>query len=204
MTKKTGRRSFIKKSAGTLATATFATPFIKSLARAQSNRVIRGAMALGQFSSIDPHKANEHTGYSVVAAMFNSLVRTPPGGSTADPSALEGDLAESWESNNDLTEWTFKLRENIQWQKGFGEFTADDVAFSVNRIKDPKTGSAWSKRFANINAQVIDRYTIKLTSPKPDPLFLTKVFDWQTGNIACKKAAEKMGEKFSTKRQRHS
>ena len=197
MTKKATRRSFIKKTSGTLAAATLATPFINFSAKAKSEKVIRGAMALGQFSAIDPHTANEHTGYSVVAAMFGSLVRTPPGGSTADPAALEGDLAESWESSNDLTEWTFNLRKNIQWQKGFGEFTADDVAFSVNRIKDPKTGSAWSKRFANINAQVIDRYTVKLTSPKPDPLFLTKVFDWQTGNIACKKAAEKMGDKFS-------
>jgi peptide/nickel transport system substrate-binding protein len=83
--------------------------------------------------------------------MFNSLVRTPPGGASADPAALEGDLAEHWESNKDLTEWTFNLRRNVQWQKGFGEFTADDVAFSVNRVKDPKTGSAWSKRFANVS-----------------------------------------------------
>ena len=197
MTKKTTRRSFIKKTSGTLAAATLATPFINFSAKAQSEKVIRGAMALGQFSAIDPHTANEHTGYSVIAAMFNSLVRTPPGGASADPAALEGDLAEHWESNKDLTEWTFNLRRNVQWQKGFGEFTADDVAFSVNRVKDPKTGSAWSKRFANVSVQVIDRYTIKLSVPKPDPLFLTKVFDWQTGNIACKKAAEKMGDKFS-------
>ena len=197
MTKKATRRSFIKKTSGTLAAATLATPFINFSAKAQSEKVIRGAMALGQFSAIDPHTANEHTGYSVIAAMFNSLVRTPPGGASADPAALEGDLAEHWESNKDLTEWTFNLRRNVQWQKGFGEFTADDVAFSVNRVKDPKTGSAWSKRFANVSVQVIDRYTIKLSVPKPDPLFLTKVFDWQTGNIACKKAAEKMGDKLS-------
>ena len=96
MTKKTTRRSFIKKTSGTLAAATIATPFINFTAKAQSEKVIRGAMALGQFSSIDPHTANEHTGYSVIAPMFNSLVRTPPGGSSADPDALEGDLAVNW------------------------------------------------------------------------------------------------------------
>ena len=120
MTKKATRRSFIKKTSGTLAAATLATPFINFSAKAQSEKVIRGAMALGQFSAIDPHTANEHTGYSVIAAMFNSLVRTPPGGASADPAALEGDLAEHWESNKDLTEWTFNLRRNVQWQKGFG------------------------------------------------------------------------------------
>jgi len=197
MTKKSTRRSFIKKTGGTMAAATFAAPFINFSAKAQSEKVIRGAMALGQFSSIDPHTANEHTGYSVVASMFNSLVRTPPGGASADPAALEGDLAVNWESNKELTEFTFNLRENVQWQKGFGEFTAEDVAFSINRVKDPKTGSAWSKRFANVNVQVVDRYTVKMSTQKPDPLFLTKVFDWQTGNIACKKAADQMGSKYS-------
>ena len=101
MAKKTTRRSFIKKASGTLAATTIATPLINFSSHAQSQKVVRGAMALGQFSAIDPHTANEHTGYSVVAAMHNSLVRTPPGGASADPAVLEGDLAEKWESNND-------------------------------------------------------------------------------------------------------
>ena len=195
--KEINRRSFFKKAGGGLLAVGLAPHFLKSSAFAEKEIVVRGAMAMGQFSAIDPHTANEHTGYTVVAAMHNSLVRTPPGGASADPAALEGDLAQKWEHNNDMTEWIFYLREGVQWQKGFGEFTAEDVEFSINRVKDPNTGCAWHKRFANVDVKVVDRYKVKMTMPKPDPLFLTKVFDWQTGNIACKKAGEKLGEFYS-------
>lgn len=195
--KKMTRRSFLKKTGGGLLAAGLATPLTELLSFGKEEIVVRAAMELGHFSAIDPHTANEHSGYTVVAAMFNSLVRTPPGGASADPKALEGDLAEKWEHNRDMTEWTFYLRKGVQWQKDFGEFTGEDVEFSINRVKNPKTGCAWSKRFANVDVKVVDKYTVKMKTKSPDPLFLTKVFDWQTGNIACKKAAEKLGESYS-------
>lgn len=43
-------------------------------------------------------------------------------------------LAESWESNDDLTEWTFQLREGVQFHRGAGEMTSEDVAFSMEVI----------------------------------------------------------------------
>ena len=64
-------------------------------------------------------------------------------------------------------------------------------------VKNPKTGSAWLKRFEKVEVKVVDKYTVKMKTPSPDILFLTKVLDWQTGNIACKKAAEKLGDLFS-------
>ncbi len=197
--KKISRRSFLKKTGGGLLAAGLATPLTELLSYGKEEVVVRAAMEVGQFSSIDPHLANDHTGYTVVATMFNSLVRTPPGGASADPKALEGDLAQKWENNKDMTEWTFYLRPGVQWQKGFGEFTAEDVEFSINRVRNPKTGSAWNKRFADMVLKVVDKYTIKIKTKSPDPLFLTKVLDWQSGNIASKKAAEKLGESYSVK-----
>ncbi len=186
------RRSLLKQS-GLLA-AGLAASRPSRFAYAKEEIVVRGAMDMGQFSAIDPHTANEHTGYTVVGAIHNSLVRNPPGGASANPAALEGDLAEKWSHNKDLTEWTFHLRQGVQWQKGYGEFTAADVEFSIDRVRDPKTGSAWRSRFKDLDVKVVDKYTVKINTPAPDPLFLTKVFDWQTGNIACKKAAEKLGQ----------
>jgi ABC-type transport system substrate-binding protein len=39
-------------------------------------------------------------------------------------------LAEKWQANADLTEWTFLLRKGVPFHFGYGEFTAKDVAHS--------------------------------------------------------------------------
>ncbi|WP_150462700.1 ABC transporter substrate-binding protein [Nesterenkonia ebinurensis] len=49
---------------------------------------------------------------------------------------LVGDLAESWESNDDSTVWTFTLKEDIYFEDG-SPITAEDVKFGVERALDP-------------------------------------------------------------------
>lgn len=39
-------------------------------------------------------------------------------------------LAESWETNDDFTEWTFHLKPEAEWHFGWGGVTAEDVAHS--------------------------------------------------------------------------
>ncbi len=50
-------------------------------------------------------------------------------------------LAEGWSASEDLTSWTFNLREGIKWSNG-DEFNADDVVFNVTRWMDPAVGSS--------------------------------------------------------------
>src|SRR3982074_900234 len=50
------------------------------------------------------------------------------------------DLAESWSSNADFTEWTFKLRKGARFSDG-SACTAKDVVAPYVAILDPKTAS---------------------------------------------------------------
>ena len=59
------------------------------------------------------------------------------------------ELATSWEMAPNGKDWTFNLREDIQWQDGYGEFTAEDVRHSfwliVQPTAKPSGVSTWRK-----------------------------------------------------------
>jgi hypothetical protein len=53
--------------------------------------------------------------------------------------AFEGDavlpmLAESWEVSADGIVWTLNIRQGIEFHKGYGEITAEDVQFSLEQV----------------------------------------------------------------------
>jgi peptide/nickel transport system substrate-binding protein len=82
-------------------------------------------------------------------------------------------LAESWDFSNDGKQLTFKLRKNVKWHTG-REFTADDVKYSVERIRDPKVGGgffvSYTKRIASVESP--DKYTAVLNFDPPWPTAL--------------------------------
>src|SRR5438067_728305 len=109
---------------------------------------------------LDPHFAVSTIDRIPVAWMFNALVRFPPG--SIDPAKIEPDLAESWESSPDGKTWTFHLRHGVQFHGGYGELTAEDVIFSLNKAGDPKT-SAFSSELRPVESmQAVDPYTVKI------------------------------------------
>jgi len=75
------------------------------------------------------------------------------------------DLVESYSVEND-TLYTFKLRENILWHDG-ELLTADDVAFTIRLIQDPKYASPIRANWQGVEVEKIDERTVtfKLTSP---------------------------------------
>ena len=91
-------------------------------------------------------------------------------------------LAQSWETNADLTEYTFHLRPNVTWHDGT-PFTAKDAEWSLQRILDPKEGSDMNARllqsFGPNDIKVVDDLTLKLQLKQPDSLLLLALSNQQ-------------------------
>ncbi|WP_171181887.1 ABC transporter substrate-binding protein [Ruegeria sp. HKCCD8929] len=80
------------------------------------------------------------------------------------------DLAERWESSDDLKIWTFYLRKGVKFHHG-RELNAEDVAATIERILVKETGSKARVDFLVVDEiQVLDKYRIqfKLNSPYAD------------------------------------
>ncbi len=166
------------------------------LAFAQKKSLVVG-MGSADAGKLDPHIASTTPDKGLLSWMFNGLVRIRPG--KISPEFIEPDLAESWTSNAAGTEWTFKIRKGVQCHHGYGEFTAEDAAYSIKRASNKAT-SSYSNDFAAVDkVEAIDKSTLRITLKNPVAGFLGYVANVNGGNMICKKAAEEMGENFAKK-----
>jgi len=167
-----------------------------SEAQAQKKTLVIG-MGSADAGKLDPHTASTTPDKGLLQYMFNGLVRMKPG--QISPDTIEPDLAESWTSNPAGTEWTFHIRQGVQCHWGYGEFTAEDAAYSLKRAANKNT-SSYSNDFSSIaSADPVDKYTLMITLKNPVAGFLGYVANINGGNMVCKKAAEEMGDGFSKK-----
>jgi len=83
---------------------------------------------------------------------------------------VEGWLAESWDISGDFLTWTFKLRQGVQFHKGYGEMTAADVIYSyqegwgVNPLhaRTPDFKAFWTPENGSVTA--VDDYTVAVNT----------------------------------------
>lgn len=81
------------------------------------------------------------------------------------------DLAESYEISDDAKSYTFHLRRDVKWHDG-QPVSIDDVVFTVNLIKDPKSRSPLSLSYKEIEVKKVDDATVLFVLPKPFAPFL--------------------------------
>lgn len=81
------------------------------------------------------------------------------------------DLATDYQISSDQKTYTFQLRQNATFHDGT-KLTADDVLFTFNLIKDPKTKSPLSYNFTDVNVEKVNDYSIKFTLKNPFAPFL--------------------------------
>lgn len=145
-------------------------------------------------SVLDPAKIFQVENQSVAAHVYNGLVKYDQATNEIVP-----DLAHSWEISPDAKAYTFKLRENVKFHKGFGTLTSDDVRFSFERVLDPATGSAYRGQVAGIieSIETPDANTVRFVLAAPNAGFLHKVTAFNQGWIVSRKAVTEKGDKYT-------
>ncbi len=154
-----------------------------------------GILLLGNSSdpkSFDPQVVSGVLESNINRALFEGLVQFHPTEDLAAP----GGVAESLQPDETSTVWAVKLRPGLKWSDGH-PLTAEDFAFSYERILTPELGAKYSEmlyfmkgaedfnkgvteNFRNVGIQVLDPLTFEITLRGPTPFFpeILKHYTW--------------------------
>jgi len=106
---------------------------------------------------------------AAVSPLYNQVVEFNP----LNPSEVIGDLATGWEVTDDGLTYAFHLHDNVKWWDG-RDLTAEDVAFSVNRMIEPgkpRPRVGLLRPYVQ-SAEALDRHTVRVRLNYPAPAFL--------------------------------
>jgi peptide/nickel transport system substrate-binding protein len=124
-------------------------------------------------SSLDPHYHQLRSNAELSQMIFDTLLHTDA------KAQLAPGMAESWRPVGELG-WEFTLREGLRFHDG-RPFTADDVAFTIERIPTVSgPGASYATHVRPVQrAEVVDARTIRLYTDRPFPLlpvYFSQVF----------------------------
>jgi peptide/nickel transport system substrate-binding protein len=117
--------------------------------------------SIGDASNLIPMLSSDSASHEVAGFIFNGLVKYDKDYN------IVGDLARSWDIENEGRLLRFHLRNDVLWHDGV-KFTAADVMFTYRLIIDPGTPTAYADKYKLVkNARVIDEYTFEAEYAKP-------------------------------------
>ena len=116
-------------------------------------------------ASIDPHYYTLTPSIMLSSHIFSRLVQRD------EKSRVVPDLAESWKLVDDTT-WEFKLRPGVKFHNG-ADFTAEDVAYSLERVptvQSPSSFSVYTRDIADVQVVDVDLADVGVAAPDHDLL----------------------------------
>jgi peptide/nickel transport system substrate-binding protein len=140
-------------------------------------------------ASLDPQAIAETFTLSWLGQVYEPLVGRD------EKLKLAPALAVKWEQPDPLT-WRFTLRPNVKFHGG-EPFTADDVVFTINRVKMEGSDMAYTVGTVK-EVKKIDDLTVDMILEKPNPILpyqITSTYmmskSWSEANQAAKPASVK-------------
>lgn len=159
-----------------------------------SDNIIRFGLSVERPASFDPAVGVQGADNDVTRQIFDAFVDPPYGTFDLAPKGLVGEAAESWEMSADGRRITIKLREGMLFHQGYGEVTAEDAKFTLDRIRDPATGSQYRVFYQGVEDVVaLDKHRIRITLKRPDPTFYATGLIARGSLLVSRKAVEKLG-----------
>jgi peptide/nickel transport system substrate-binding protein len=178
------RRNFLKKGA-TLGLAAIAAPAVwRNAAAASRDRVTIFHSSVAD--SIHPYNHSSSPIYGNWQHVIEPLVELD-----YDKKEFVGVLADSWEFQG--KQWVFKLKKGIKFHNG-APFTAKDVVFSIEKMRDTKGGSLQAPNFKDVTEiQTPDDQTVIFVTKQPLATFLDRL---ENRFMLSKVAGDKYGDQL--------
>ncbi|MEM0948051.1 MAG: ABC transporter substrate-binding protein [Pseudomonadota bacterium] len=183
------RRSLMA-SAGAFGAASLAFP---NMAVSQDGKVLT-VRSYADLQVLDPAFRKSAPDQDIITSIFAPMLATISG----DVWESQMVAVESLEQLDDLT-LSFKLRDKIGFTDGYGQMTADDVKFSLERVADPAMESPYAGDWAALKEVEVKDTLSGLIHLKEKfvPLWASTL-PTATCSILSRKAVEELGGQFTT------
>lgn len=147
-------------------------------------------------TSLDPHAIGPTLNAANMVFPMNAyepLVFYEPNGSELMPVlATEVPTVDNGLISEDARTFEFPLREGVQFHTG-GEMTAEDVRFSIERMRTMGVAPDANNLEIIENIEVPDDYTIRFTTSEPSPAFLNSTVPSKSMVVVSQDAVENNG-----------
>lgn len=128
-------------------------------------------IALQDFGILDPQINSTTQNNYVFDAVFDTLIEQ-------DNGVYYPCLAKAWSPNDDFTEWTLELRDDVTFHDG-SKFNAEVVKYNFERMINPELQSkkAAGLMASYVDSEIVDDYTITVKFSEPFALFESAMID---------------------------
>ncbi|UWQ33293.1 ABC transporter substrate-binding protein [Leisingera sp. M527] len=185
---KLDRREFLSRATalGVTASAAYGMIGLSQPVQAAANAQKGGTIRIQQVvrALLDPPLFNWPQLGNLVRGYLEYLVQYNADGT------FEPRLLESWEVNEDATEYLLHIRPGVNWNDGRGTLTAKDVAYNFARWCDGKwEGNSMAARMGSLQneagdgpaegaLEVVDDLTLKVKLTRPDITIIPAVTEY--------------------------